>query len=409
MKSALILALVALVSSSFAQGGSGPTSRADATVQAVYDRLAREVAERSGNAHDLEAVGRNPMRIVFLVDSSQASEKDYYNEFVRKVASGLLRKIGMAQSAARVSDDARDDVWLFPYQMDLIREAAVKSKRLKSGEGTVQAIMSGVPNARIPQAGETNRGHDSSRARRSLMAELGPAFGPRETVIVQVTPTSANADPDHPDNDQRIKNLDARTGLLDGVDYVVYRDDGRYFQTDAPGRGIAPSDVYIWLYGPARFEVPPKSVAPILHPSPTDGTPAHPAPIGLYLGLAALAVVAAYLAYRLTLKIPVRLGNEVRKVGPMGTVKIMTAGGKGGEDVLLIPDERRGNVGGAVKVGEINLPFFAGGPKVAGAGGYTLSVNNSPKSDIPLSSKPTLARFAKGDQSTTVIELSTKK
>ncbi|CAN5717828.1 hypothetical protein BH11ARM2_BH11ARM2_26770 [soil metagenome] len=402
--------LLTLAGAALAQDPA-PTSRSDAAVKSVADRIRREVAERSGTPDDAEAAARNPLHLVFLLDTSQAGTKDDYGEFARKFIAGLLREFGGGQKRAGVSDDALDDVSFYPYQMDLITDDAhtLRTKRLKAGEGTVQAVQSLVPNVRIPIPGETDRGHDSTTARHTLLTQLGSSMGPRETVVVQITPQSQNADPDRPENDAKIKAIDARSGGLEDTDYVVYRDDGRYFQTDPPGKNVAPSDVYVWVYGPARFDVPPAT--------PVAATPAAPKPVVpppkpfpillVALGIPVLLVLG-YVGWRLTVKYPVKIAGEVARVGTSAPLAIKTAGSaKGDERALLVPRERQGTLGPGLKVGEVTVPFLFGGPRVFGSGGYTLkSGGATPSVPLPLSAKPTSVVFAKGEAATEPIQIS---
>ncbi|HSI74153.1 MAG TPA: hypothetical protein VK934_13330 [Fimbriimonas sp.] len=386
---------------------TAPTSRSNEVAQSVYDRIAREVSARSSNPDDASVIGRNPMRIVFLIDTSQATEKDFYPPFVGKVVAGVLRRIGKAQMDAKVPDDALVDVWFYPYQLDLIRDPAhvLKGERLKRGGGIVQKVFAAVPKARVSVPGEGKRGHDSSKARRSLVEELGPASGARETLIVQITTMPTNSDPDRPENHARIKGIDARSGLLEDTDYVAYSDEGRYYQTDAPGGGVSPSDIHVWLYGPSRFDVPAVVTAqPVRRPTPPVAQP--PSDYTLLIILLILAIPLIYVVYRLLLKFPVMLGDQVQRMGVLKPLSIVTAGHKGGEGYIQIPPERLGQLGKAQKVGEIKVPFLFGGPRVNGAGGHSLHRSKAPAADLPLVKKPVEVEFVKGENRSELVKLS---
>ena len=421
MKPKIFLPLLSLAISAicFGQVPAEPTSRSDEVAKSIYDRIAKEVSIRSGNPNDPEAIGRNPMRVVFLVDTSQATDKDYFPPFVAKVAAGVLRRIGGAQLAAKMSDDALDDVWFYPYQLDLIQDAehVVTGQRLKKGGGTVQKIVDAIPAKRLPIPGEGNRGHDSSKSRRTLIDLLGRASAERETVIIQVTTMPANSDPDHPENHAKITGIDARSGLLEGTDYMVYQDDGRYYQTDSPGGGVSAADVHVWLYGPAKFEVPPPSADQTTTTgSTTGGTTGttgggeQPKPINpvVFVILVPIGAAVGYLAYRFFAKFEVSLGDERRKVGTTSPIAIVTVGHKGGNQTVQISAQKLGQLSKGVIVGQISVPFFAGGPRIKGDGGHQLYVNSAQVTELQLGRKESQVAFGKGDLRSDLVKVAKK-
>jgi hypothetical protein len=414
---ALLLSLVAttLVAAAAAQSPSGPqdgTSRSDFAAQSVFDRLSKEVAKRSDHPDDPNAIGRASLRIAFLMDSSQNTAKDFLPVFEKKVVAGILRRIGIAQLNAKATDDHLDLISIYPYQLHLIQDPkwSLTDRPLKKGEGTVEAVIDHIPPQRVAVAGESELGHDSSGSRAAL-AKLLPQSGDRQDLIIQMSPTAINSDPKDPENNKKLVEQDARTGLLDGTGYVAYDDDGRYYQTDAPGQGVSASDVHIWVYGPESFKLAnapaPAAGAPAGGAPPTSADSAGP-PIPLIIfGLLVVAGVI-YVVYRFTLTVPVEMDGEIGKTSFTRPLAILVAGGKGGQNALQIPPQRKGNVGEGLKVGEITMPLLFGGPKISGAGGHTMYVLNSSTHELPLSRKVSNVAFGKGDARTAAIPFKLK-
>jgi hypothetical protein len=405
-----------------AQGGTPAipkdgTSRSDFAAQSVFDRIAKEVAKRSGHPEDLDSIGRASLRITFLMDSSQNTAKDFLPVFEKKLVSGILRRIGNAQLKASVSQDQLDLVSVYPYQLHLIQDPkwSLSDRVLKKGEGTVEAVIDHIPPQRVQVAGEGELGHDSSGARAALIKLLGPNAnsGDRQNLIIQMTPTAVNSDPKDPENNKKLVEEDARAGLLDGTDFSVFDDDGRFYQTDAPGQGVSASDVHVWVYGPQNFKLvaagtgsPAPQAGPVGQNANAPDSAGPPVPL-IIVGVLVLAAIG-YVIYRFTLKVPVEMDGEIAKAGFSRPIAVIVAGGKIGENTLQISPQRKGNVGEGLKVGEITMPLLFGGPKISGAGGHTMYVLNSSTPELSLGQRVTNISFGKGEARTATIPFKLK-
>ncbi|RYG48030.1 hypothetical protein EON79_05670 [bacterium] len=409
MRRIVPLFLLLLATSAFAQTDEKRPSRSAAAIQSVANLIRNNVAGAS-NPKKAEVAAKNPMHVVFLVDTSQAGKDDYI-EFTAKFIDGVLKQLGGDQAEAKVADDGLHDVQFFPYQMDLIElpdRALTPARPLKKGAGTVQAIKDLLPHQRIPVPGEGMRGHLSAKARRTLIDKLGSSQGARETLIVQITPREIDSDPDHPENDIAVKRQSAYNALLAGTDYVAYNEGGSKWQTDPPGDNVPSTDVFVWVYGPSKFNLP--AVAPVPVPTPIEierEEPKKGLPIALFAGLGVLALVVGYVIYRFVAKFPVKVGDERGWVTFSSPLAIKSAGGKGGGRAILIAKERQGGVGPDIKLGEVTVPLLFGGPRVFGSGGYTMKQNAAtPPVALPLTKKPIAVAFTKPDGSTDLINIS---
>jgi hypothetical protein len=404
----LLLLMVLSVAHAQDSGGSDAgTSKSDLAAQSIFDRLSREVASRSGTPQVDSAIGRAPLHITFLMDSSQNSAKDFLPVFEKKVVAGVLRRIGLAQAKAAIDPAQDDSVSVFPYQLRLIDDSAhiLSDSVLQKGAGTVEKAIDKIPSQRIPVAGEGELGHDSSGARSEIISKLRSDGSDRQNIIIQMTPTSVNSDPSDPSLNAKMVRVDARAGALDGTGFVVYNDDGRYYQTDPPGQGVSASDVHVWIYGPSTIHLLPANSPQDLSNAakPQADQSAASAPIALYAILAVAAVAVGYLVYRFMLKIPVEMDGEIAKAGFSRPVSIVVSGGKLGENCLQISPQLKGTVGDGLKVGQITVPLLFGGPRVSGGGGHTMFVSNSAAPEISLTRKARPLAFGKGSARTEAI------
>ncbi len=333
---AVLLFLASTLSFCWAQDGgtSTLTSRSEEAAKVVYKRMSEEVANRSGTSPEADPMGQMHLKIYFLQDTSQASARADYVDFVRTFSRRLLHLIGVAQSKAQLSSARRDLISYYPYQMHLI---TLKNRFISGaplipkalGGTTIEQIARTIPNQRIPVAGETSLGHDSSGARRELLDRL---HSDPKTLIIQITPSTLNQDPDHPANDAKIVKINSRTGLMDGTEFVPYDEADIPFQTDQGGLSDSqrPTDVHIWLYGPTGFDLSSTSTGTSSGGTDTAGrnggasgvTVQTSSPL-LIIFLGVIGIALCGLLYRfLLLKITVEVGNQRRRISGSSTTPI---------------------------------------------------------------------------------------
>jgi len=391
-------------------GTNGTKSTSNEAAVTIYKRLAKEVAMRSGRPDDLTTLARTPIRIVFLQDISRSSAQADYVDFARNFCSRFLTQLGKAQSQARIAPDERALISYFPYQHDLYKKShVIRDMQLRPGAGVVDLVASTIPNQTIKVQGKSSLGHNSSGSRRQLIELLSNT---PNLVIVQITPSTLNEDPDNPSNEGKIKRVDARTGELDFSNIVPYGDIDTPFQTES--KPLGPSqDVHIWLYGPTRFEgnllasnysksgrnnresaVPSQS----RRQSATRSTGGSAIPSAAAIVL--LIVGIGFVIYRFLLKSATIDLNGVRKqVYGTKPLKIGTESSSGvaqassGGNVWKLSPEQMGTLPAGLDLAEIRLAGFFGEPQIKPIGGVLMKVANSQKLSVLLSSKATSIVF----------------
>ncbi len=387
-----VLGILTLGFSGFGQsaGAPGAKSTSNEAALTIYKRLAKEIAVRTGKSDDLTVIARLPLRIVFLQDVSRSSAQADYVDFTRNFCSRFLTELGKAQGKLGIAPEKRVLVSYYPYQHHIYqRSNVVKDVQLRPRAGVVDLIASTIPNQRISVRGESPLGHDSSGSRRQLIQLLGDTSN---VVIIQITPSTLNEDPDNPRNERIIKRFDARTGQLDSTNIVPFGDIDTPFQTESKLLGNS-QDVHIWLYGPERFnpngllargqdsgtqEVVPNDVGPKRRGS---GFPTVFAFLLLLLGIG-VAI------YRFLIKTStIDFDGVRRQVTSSKPLTIVTETGKQG-NVLVLPNQYKGTLQGGMVLAEISLTGFLGEPQIRATGGTTMLVNNSPKLSTLLTQRP---------------------
>jgi hypothetical protein len=415
MKKLFVPLLTLLLSISvFSQdaGTNGTKSTSNEAAVTIYKRLAKEVAMRSGRPDDLTTLARTPIRIVFLQDISRSSAQADYVDFTRNFCSRFLTQLGKAQSQARIAPVDRALISYFPYQHDLYKKShVIRDMQLRPGAGVVDLVASTIPNQTIKVPGKSSLGHNSSGSRRQLIELISNT---PNLVIVQITPSTLNEDPDNPSNERKIKRVDARTGELDFSNIVPYGDIDTPFQTES--KPLGPSqDVHIWLYGPTRFEgnllasdsksgrsnqESAKANVPsqIRRQSATRSTGGSAIPSAAAIVLLIVGIGLAI--YRFLLKSATIDLNGVRKqVSGTKPLKIGTEASSGGEqassggNVWKLSPEQMGTLSPGLDLAEITLAGFFGEPQIKPIGGVLMKVPTTQKLSVLLDSKATSIVF----------------
>ena len=362
--------------------GQGPgLTRSQTVADTIYSRICKAIAQRSGNADDLNSIARNQTHFVFLIDTSQAHDKEAFTESAKKFCIRFVQKIGQDQDRLQVPRELRSQVSLYPYQLSLITDPAHILERglVFKGGGVIQKLSAAIPSDRVPMPGERLRGHDSSGSRYTLFQRLSAVSGPIETVIIQITNTSINQDPDHPGNDRKIRAIDARTGLMEGQRWIPYDEAGGVFSSDDPGAGIAPYDLFIWTYGPESFNVPPplsKRIGNVSRHVPIK-TPSEPN-FGFWVASLLAAGIVGYCWTYFRHQYQVELDGGAAYARRGGTVELVTSGsGKAGQHVLTLPPSLAGNANAGEVIGKVEIPWF-GEPLLRPAKPWTLLADETP-------------------------------
>jgi len=236
---------------------------------------------------------------------------------------------------------------------------------------------------------------------------IGEKASSRQTVIFQITSMAFNQDPDHKENDAKIRAINSRTGLLAGTGYSAYPDSSPY-TTETPGPNVRPFDVYIWTFGPASFTASPKPPEP---PAPDSAeSSSGPNLVPFLIGFLVLAAGAAFaLLARTRYRVQVA-GSNVQFLSRGKMIPVETASNKAGANgAILIPEAKVSTAGAGQVVATVELGWFASQPVLRAKAPYSLLVDSKPASETAL--RPELrVKFADNQQSThEVILISSKE
>lgn len=393
-------------------------SKSEKAAKDVATQIAREFANRSGTQKDPAALVRTPLNLVFLVDTSQFNTKEAYVAFTKSFILRFGKDFGFPQGRAKIPLEQRHRLFFFPYQLKLIKDGPHVTRSESLTSDNLSKLIAKMPGTSLAEPGYKGRGHDSSGARRELLDYINANPKNRQTVVIQMTAMGINQDPDNPVNDQRIRAVNAREGLLDGTDFVVYSDSSPY-TTEAPGRGQRPFDVYIWTYGPVKFvpgSIPPSPPPP--DPNPTNGgnRPPEPqqkqSPNVLPIILLGVGIIGAGAGAGLLLRTRYRFqiaGSNTVFLTRGKAVKIETTSSKPGSDgALLVPAAKVSTAGPGNIVATIELGWFASAPVLRAKRPFTLVIDGRTVSEASLKTE-TRVKFADNQQATFEVVLTTTK
>lgn len=393
-------------------------SKSEKAAKDVATQIAREFANRSGTQKDPAALVRTPLNLVFLVDTSQFNTKEAYVAFTKSFILRFGKDFGFPQGRAKVPLEQRHRLFFFPYQLKLIKDGPHVTRSESLTSDNLSKLIAKMPGTSLAEPGYKGRGHDSSGARRELLDYINANPKNRQTVVIQMTAMGINQDPDNPGNDQRIRAVNAREGLLDGTDFVAYSDSSPY-TTEAPGRGQRPFDVYIWTYGPVKFvpgRIPPPPPPP--DPNPTNGgnLPPEPqqkqSPNVLPIILLGIGIIGAGAGAGLLLRTRYRFqiaGSNTVFLTRGKSVKIETTSSKPSADgALLVPAAKVSTAGPGNIVATIELGWFASTPVLRAKRPFTLVIDGRTVSEASLKTE-TRVKFADNQQATFEVVLTTTK
>ncbi len=389
-------------------------SKSEKAAKDVATQIAREFASRSGTQKDPAALVRTPLNLVFLVDTSQFNTKEAYIAFTKSFILRFGKDFGFPQGNAGIPMEQRHRLFFFPYQLKLIKDGPHVTQSQYLTSDNLSKLIAKMPGTSLAEPGYKGRGHDSSGARRELLDFINANPKNRQTVVIQMTAMGINQDPDNPGNDQRIRAINAREGLLNGTDFVAYSDSSPY-TTEAPGRGQRPFDVYIWTYGPVKFVAEPP-IRPRTDPDPKPGgnrrPEPSPSPNVLPIILLGVAIIGAGAGAGLLLRTRYRFqiaGSNTVFLTRGKTVKIETTSSKPGADgALLVPTAKVNTAGSGNIVATIELGWFASTPVLRAKRPFTLVIDGRTVSDAALK-KETRVKFADNQQATFEVVLTTTK
>ena len=379
-------------------------SKSEKAAKDVATQIAREFAVRSGTQKDPAALVRTPLNLVFLVDTSQFNTKEAYVEFTKSFILRFGKDFGFPQGRAKIALEQRHRLFFFPYQLKLVKDGPHVTRSESLTSDNLSKLIAKMPGTSLAEPGYKGRGHDSSGARRELLDYINANPRNRQTVVIQMTAMGINQDPDNPENDQRIRAVNAREGLLKGTDFVAYSDSSPY-TTEAPGRGQRPFDVYIWTYGPVKFVAEPGEPPP---PPPLPPSAPNILPI-ILLGIAIIGAGAvAGLLLRTRYRFQIAGSNTVFLTRGKA-VKIETTSSKPGSDgALLVPAAKVSTAGPGNIVATIELGWFASTPVLRAKRPFTLVIDGRTVSEANLKAE-TRVKFADNQQATFEVVLTTTK
>ncbi|MEZ0326016.1 MAG: hypothetical protein ACAH95_08915 [Fimbriimonas sp.] len=255
----MIVLMWALAACAVAQTQPSRTRSENAAIW-LRDQLNAELSARIPDAGK-SPLADYPFHFVFLVDSSQASAKSAYPEFVKQTLSHFLRAVEFAQRGR----GSTSLVSVYPYQTELYNGDPFRVEALPLTENAVREATAKVPGSTIPnltngQPAPIKGGHDHSGARRAVLdaliaqnAGVQPGDWTRPVLLIQFTTIDVNESPGDQERDRRIRSLPARTSLLEGTGFQAYDVKGLPLKTDPPRSGLEPFNVYLWTYGPGSF------------------------------------------------------------------------------------------------------------------------------------------------------------
>lgn len=397
-------------------------SKSEKAAKDVATQIAREFANRSGTQKDPAALVRTPLNLVFLVDTSQFNTKEAYVAFTKSFILRFGKDFGFPQGRAKIPLEQRHRLFFFPYQLKLVKDGPHVTRSESLTSDNLSKLIAKMPGTSLAEPGYKGRGHDSSGARRELLDYINANPKNRQTVVIQMTAMGINQDPDNPENDQRIRAVNAREGLLEGTDFVAYSDSSPY-TTEAPGRGQRPFDVYIWTYGPVKFvagandEERERLEQERLERERRAREKAEQekqkqSPNVLPIILLGVGIIGAGAGAGLLLRTRYRFqiaGSNTVFLTRGKTVKIETTSSKPGSDgALLVPAAKVSTAGPGNIVATIELGWFASTPVLRAKRPFTLVIDGRTVSEANLKAE-TRVKFADNQQATFEVVLTTTK
>ncbi len=287
----LLLSLALLTAGIQAQTPDSAVSGAEWLKGAIRNNVsarAEGVKEPTREAH---------WHYVFLFNSTQASSQSAYTEFSRNLIVKFLDE-RLAERRTNNQDPAKDFVTFVPYQLDLYLNEKSAIMREPLSEETIKKLDEVFPKTAFTVRGDgttpfpRSGGHDNVTPRRKLMLELGDPDQETPVLLIQFTNIALNEDPGNPENDQAIRPLTGKSGLIEGTSFDVYEVPGQPFQAAVAEAGRNPITVHTWLYGPEAF-TSIKTLAATPAPA-ADEEPSEPFnPMPLVIGAAILAAIIA--------------------------------------------------------------------------------------------------------------------
>lgn len=309
------VACLLVVLAAFSAVAQQTRTRSEQAALWLRDQLNAELKQRIPDATD-QPLADYPFHFIFLIDSSQASAKSAYPEFVKQTMSAFLRMIENAQK----DRGSPSIVSVYPYETGAYVDDQYRISSLSLNPDNIRLAVEKVPGTSIGSGPGGKGGHIHSLSRRQVIdllrkenPTLEPSAWTKPPLIVQFTTIDVNEVPGDAKLDHDVRPLSARTAGLEGSGLIAYDVKGLPLKTDPPGPNLEPFNVYVWTYGPERFTSALRLAPKGPEPGPaTGGDSSIGTIVGWIVGLAALGAIGIFLLKMLNpvRRVTVQRGNQ---------------------------------------------------------------------------------------------------